>query len=94
MSGFDLIGQLLDGRYRVESRLGAGGMATVYLARQETLKRNVVVKVVSQIRARPMDKENIYDKIFFDFKPLEWGCLHDLPDPVETVIWSSKTPTK
>jgi formylglycine-generating enzyme required for sulfatase activity len=36
---------VLDGRYRVGGRLGAGGMATVYLADDERLPRKVVVKV-------------------------------------------------
>jgi len=50
----------------------------------------VVVKVTKQFRARPINKENFYDKIFFDFKQLEYGSQHDLPDPVEIIVWSSK----
>ena len=37
-------GPLLAGRYRVIRRLGAGGMAAVYLAQDERLHRNVAVK--------------------------------------------------
>ena len=37
-------GPLLAGRYRVIKRLGAGGMAAVYLAHDERLDRNVAVK--------------------------------------------------
>lgn len=42
-----LVGRVLAGRYRVQSRLGAGGMATVYRARDESplLDRDVVIKV-------------------------------------------------
>ncbi|HWS88595.1 MAG TPA: AAA-like domain-containing protein [Pyrinomonadaceae bacterium] len=44
---WDLTGQLLDGRYLVESQLGQGGIGVVYLARDTKLKeKRVVVKVL------------------------------------------------
>ncbi|MFC3981271.1 Stk1 family PASTA domain-containing Ser/Thr kinase [Streptosporangium jomthongense] len=46
-----LVGKLLDGRYRVESRIARGGMATVYLALDVRLDRTVAVKVMHRTLA-------------------------------------------
>jgi len=46
------IGQLLDGRYLVESQLARGGMATVYLARDVRLERAVAIKIAHPELAR------------------------------------------
>ncbi len=45
-TGDALIGSTLDGRYRVLRRIADGGMATVYLAMDERLEREVALKVM------------------------------------------------
>ena len=46
------VGRVLDGRYRVLSRIADGGMATVYRARDERLDRIVAVKIMRPDLAR------------------------------------------
>jgi eukaryotic-like serine/threonine-protein kinase len=43
-----ILGTTLNGRYRLEARIGAGGMSTVYLAIDETLQRQVAIKLMNR----------------------------------------------
>jgi tRNA A-37 threonylcarbamoyl transferase component Bud32 len=51
-----MIGTVLSGRYRLEAKLGSGGMSTVYLARDATLDRAVAVKVMHREMSEQADQ--------------------------------------
>jgi serine/threonine-protein kinase len=51
-----LLGTSLNGRYRLEARIGSGGMSTVYLAFDETLERQVAIKLMSREVASDSDQ--------------------------------------
>ncbi len=51
-----LLGTTLNGRYRLEARIGAGGMSTVYRAMDETLQRQVAIKLMNREVASDSDQ--------------------------------------
>jgi serine/threonine-protein kinase len=51
-----MIGTVLSSRYRLEAKLGSGGMSTVYLARDTTLDRSVAVKVMHREMSEQPDQ--------------------------------------
>jgi serine/threonine-protein kinase len=55
------IGSLIDGKYRVESVLGAGGMGVVFLARHQQLRERVAIKVLKPERG---DRPQMVERLF------------------------------
>ena len=55
-SSSQMIGTVLSGRYKLEAKLGSGGMSTVYLARDTTLDRQVAVKVMHREMSEQADQ--------------------------------------
>jgi serine/threonine-protein kinase len=51
-----LLGTTLNGRYRLQARIGAGGMSTVYRALDETLQRQVAIKLMNREVASDSDE--------------------------------------
>jgi eukaryotic-like serine/threonine-protein kinase len=51
-----LLGTSLNGRYRLEARIGAGGMSTVYRALDGTLERQVAIKLMNREVASDSDQ--------------------------------------
>jgi serine/threonine-protein kinase len=51
-----LRGTTLNGRYRLEDRIGSGGMSTVYCATDQTLQRKVAIKLMNREIATDSDQ--------------------------------------
>jgi tRNA A-37 threonylcarbamoyl transferase component Bud32 len=51
-----LVGMQLNGRYRLDAQIGAGGMSTVYRALDQTLERRVAIKLMHREIASDSDQ--------------------------------------
>src|ERR687888_1156124 len=51
-----LVGTMLNGRYRLDAQIGTGGMSTVYRAFDQTLERQVAIKLMHREIATDSDQ--------------------------------------
>ncbi len=60
-SGTNLLGVEIDGRFRIDSILGAGGMGAVFRATQLSVQREVAIKI---LRPELTDREEFFARFF------------------------------
>src|SRR5437868_5608469 len=77
-SAVDLVGMPV-GRFRIQARLGAGGMGEVYLAEDTGLKRQVALKrITSRLRANAKSRQRLWR---------EAECASRLNDPHVAAVY-------
>lgn len=80
--------------------IGTGEKTAIKEMKEYAAKRNitakselevVVIRVLEQTRMRPTQTENYSAKGYSDFEYLSSGSKRGLPEPLETIVWSSKS---
>ena len=87
--GDELVGRTL-GRYRIESRIGAGGMGTVYRATDETLRRAVAIKVLADDVVHDPERRRRFLQEARLAAALTHACIatvHDVGETTDGGIW-------
>ena len=69
--GSERIGQLIDGRYRLLSIIGRGGMGTVYKAEHVAIRRTVAVKLLHASLARVPEVSRRFEREAFAIGRIE-----------------------
>jgi serine/threonine-protein kinase len=75
-----LIGQTIEGKYRIDARIGEGGMGTVYRATRLMIGDVVAVKVMSQEQSAPAQAAERFRReaqAAARFKHPNAGAIHD-----------------
>ncbi len=73
MTGDNLVGELLGERYEILDKIGTGGMATVYKAKDTLLNRNVAIKI---LRDSLEEEENVVNN-FVKEAQASAGLVHN-----------------
>lgn len=84
-------GQMFEGRYRILRELGSGGFGMVYLAHQETMGRNVALKVLTpgpgaeemSAKARFLREVQIISKL----RHPNTVTIHDFGETVDGIVY-------
>src|SRR5215469_17517856 len=71
-----ILGTTLNGRYRLEARIGSGGMSTVYRALDETLQRQVAIKLMNREVATDSDQLKRFRREARDRKSTRLNSSH------------------
>lgn len=80
MSASEHLNAVLAGRYAIEREVGAGGMATAYLAKDLRHRRNVALKVLGPELAAELGAERFLREILYYVMPfVEGESLGDRP---------------
>jgi serine/threonine protein kinase len=91
----DMVGRVIDGRYRLIRRLAQGGMADVYLAKESARKCRVAIKILRSLSPESQRRFAVEAEILSNIKSagivhaLDFGKTSDGPNGRPT--WRSST---